>query len=121
MLWQAAYSGLCFWTCFGPILTERAGRRLRNLTAASAVSGERPCHTEPDLDAQVRRDWSDLGAQIASGLVLAIVGVIAAWRGGATAGTCGAAVVVMSYEWARRAAQATAPAFLFALAGSLAP
>lgn len=69
----------------------------------------------------MRRDWSDLGARIVSGLVLAIGGLIAAWHGGAwLAGACGAAVVVMSYEWARMSEpEATMPAFLFALAGSL--
>lgn len=67
------------------------------------------------------RDWSDLGPRIASGLVLAICGVLAAWFGGAwLAGACGAAVVAMSYEWARMSEpEALTPAFLFSLAGSL--
>ena len=68
-----------------------------------------------------RRDWSDLGARIISGLVLAIGGVIAAWYGGAwLAGACGAAVVAMSFEWARMSEPNTQnTAFMFTLAGSL--
>lgn len=78
---------------------------------------------QPDPDAAIveRRDWSDLGARIASGIVLASGGVAAAWFGGPwLAGACGAAVVVMSYEWARMSEpNATMPAFVLALAGSL--
>lgn len=68
-----------------------------------------------------RGDWSDLGARIASGLVLASLGVAAAWLGGPwLAGACGAAVVAMSYEWARMSEpEALMPAFFFSLAGSL--
>jgi len=68
-----------------------------------------------------RGDWSDLGARIASGLVLAAGGVIAAWLGGPwLAGACGAAVVAMSYEWARMSEpKAIMPAFWFVLTGSL--
>lgn len=68
-----------------------------------------------------RTDWSDLGPRIASGLVLAIGGVTAAWFGGPLlAGACGAAVVAMSYEWARMSEpDAIRPAFMFSLAGSL--
>lgn len=68
-----------------------------------------------------RGDWSDLGARIASGLVLALGGLAAAWYGGPWfAGACGAAVVIMSYEWARMSEpEALVPAFAFALAGSL--
>jgi phosphatidate cytidylyltransferase len=68
-----------------------------------------------------RRDWSDLRARIISGLVLASAGVAAAWFGGPwLAGACGAAVVAMSYEWARMSEpQALTPAFMFSLAGSL--
>jgi phosphatidate cytidylyltransferase len=68
-----------------------------------------------------RRDWSDLGARAASGLVLASAGLAAAWFGGPwLAAACGAAVVVMSYEWARMSEpDAIWPAFGFVLAGSL--
>lgn len=76
---------------------------------------------EPDAAIVERRDWSDLGARVASSLVLASGGLAAAWYGGPwLAGACGAAVVVMSYEWARMSEpNATMPAFLLALAGSL--
>jgi phosphatidate cytidylyltransferase len=68
-----------------------------------------------------RTDWSDLGARIVSGLVLATMGVAAAYFGGPwLAGACGAAVVAMSYEWARMSEpEALVPAFAFSLAGSL--
>jgi phosphatidate cytidylyltransferase len=68
-----------------------------------------------------RNDWSDLGARAASGLVLASAGVAAAWFGGPwLAAACGAAVVAMSYEWARMSEpDATMPAFAFTLTGSL--
>ncbi len=68
-----------------------------------------------------RQDWSDLGARVLSGLVLASAGFSAAWFGGPwLAAACGAAVVAMSYEWARMSEpEATMPAFVFALAGSL--
>jgi len=68
-----------------------------------------------------RTDWSDLGPRIASGLVLASAGVVAAYFGGPwLAGACGAAVVAMSYEWARMSEpEALSPAFMFSLAGSL--
>ncbi|MGD9982386.1 MAG: phosphatidate cytidylyltransferase [Hyphomonadaceae bacterium] len=69
----------------------------------------------------MRGDWSDLGPRIASGLVLASLGVAAAYMGGPwLAGACGAAVVAMSYEWARMSEpEAQTPAFMFSLAGSL--
>jgi len=53
--------------------------------------------------------------------VLASGGVAAAWFGGPwLAGACGAAVVAMSYEWARMSEpNAIAPAFILSLAGSL--
>lgn len=56
-----------------------------------------------------------------SSLVLAGAGVIAAIYGGPwLAAACGAAVVAMSYEWARMSEpNAIMPAFAFALAGSL--
>lgn len=78
-------------------------------------------HAEPNGADAARSDWSDLGARIASGLVLAIAGVAAAIAGGPwLAGACGAAVVAMSYEWARMSEpETTTPAFLFGLAGSL--
>lgn len=70
---------------------------------------------------QTARDWSDLGARVASSLVLASAGAAAAWFGGPwLAAACGAAVVAMSYEWARMSEpQAITPAFGFALVGSL--
>ncbi|MBX3429009.1 MAG: CDP-archaeol synthase [Hyphomonadaceae bacterium] len=56
-----------------------------------------------------------------SGLVLALAGVAAALSGGPwLAGMCGAAVVAMSYEWARMSEPENfRPAFMFTLAGSL--
>jgi phosphatidate cytidylyltransferase len=53
--------------------------------------------------------------------VLGAGGIAAAWLGGAwLAAACGAAVVIMSYEWARMSEPgAVTPAFGFALAGSL--
>lgn len=68
-----------------------------------------------------RGDWSDLGARILSGLVLASAGVVAAFFGGPwLAAVCGAAVVAMSYEWARMSEpNAVTPAFAFLLAGAL--
>ncbi len=53
--------------------------------------------------------------------MLAAAGVAAAWFGGAwIAGACGAAVVVMSYEWARMSEpDAITPAFMFTFAGAL--
>lgn len=68
-----------------------------------------------------RGDWSDLGARIVSGLVLASAGVAAALSGGPwLAGMCGGAVVAMSYEWARMSEPENFwPAFIFTLAGSL--
>lgn len=58
---------------------------------------------------------------MASGLVLATAAVVAAWFGGPwLAGACGAAVVAMSYEWARMSEpEQLVPAFGFSLAGSL--
>lgn len=54
-------------------------------------------------------------------MVLATAAVLAAWLGGPwLAGACGAAVVAMSYEWARMSEPDTlVPAFAFSLAGSL--
>jgi phosphatidate cytidylyltransferase len=74
---------------------------------------------EPNRDE--RADWSDLGARVASGLVLASAGAVSAWFGGPwLAAACGAAVVAMSYEWARMSEPAaTNLAFAFALTGSL--
>jgi len=53
--------------------------------------------------------------------VLAIGGFSAAWFGGPwLAGACGAAVVAMSYEWARMSEpENITPAFMLSLAGSL--
>lgn len=69
----------------------------------------------------MRGEWSDLGPRILSGLVLAGAGIAAAWLGGPwLAGVCGAAVVAMSYEWARMSEpDAIGAAFSFALVGSL--
>jgi phosphatidate cytidylyltransferase len=68
-----------------------------------------------------RRDWSDLGPRILSGLVLASAGLAGAYAGGPwLAAVCGAAVVAMCYEWARMSEpEALVPAFAFALIGSL--
>lgn len=76
---------------------------------------------EPAQALQQRKDWSDLGPRIASGLVLASLGLAAAYFGGPwLAAACGAAVVAMSYEWARMSEPlAIMPAFAFVLAGSL--
>ncbi len=88
----------------------------------SAASEELILHPpEPALGRRERTDWSDLSARIASGVVLASAGVAAAWFGGPwLAAACGAAVVAMSYEWARMSEpDALTPAFVFSLAGSL--
>ncbi|MBY0564833.1 MAG: phosphatidate cytidylyltransferase [Hyphomonadaceae bacterium] len=89
---------------------------------ASAASGEQ-IRNEPNplAGAEERGDWSELGARTASGLALALIGVTAAWFGGpALAAACGAAVVAMSYEWARMSEPAALmPAFGFTLAGAL--
>lgn len=75
---------------------------------------------DPAADGAKRSDWSDLGPRIVSGLVLAIGGVTAAYFGGPwLAGACGAAVVAMSFEWARMSEPDKPAAFMFALAGSL--
>lgn len=75
----------------------------------------------PDHDAAARGDWSDLGPRILSSLVLAPAVIAAAWIGGPwIAGAAGAAVVAMSYEWARMSEpKSVISAFAFALAGSL--
>lgn len=87
---------------------------------AGPAASEEPSLSPAEAEPRERRDWSDLGARIASGLVLAVGGVTAAWFGGPwLAGACAAAVVVMSYEYARMSEpDATMPAFWFALAGS---
>lgn len=95
------------------------------MTSTAIASGalEDPVLHPPDrAQARLERtDWSDLGARVASGLVLATAALIAAWFGGPwLAGACGAAVVAMSYEWARMSEpDALVPAFAFSLAGSL--
>lgn len=75
----------------------------------------------PPSEPKAGGDWSDLGARIASGLVLASIGLAAAFMGGPwLAAACGAAVVAMSYEWARMSEPgAFTAAFGFSLAGSL--
>ena len=93
-----------------------------NSIGVTGVLGDRKLtRSEPAAAPVERRDWSDLRARVASGLVLASAAVVAAWLGGPwLAGACGAAVVAMSYEWARMSEpEALAPAFLFSLAGSL--
>jgi phosphatidate cytidylyltransferase len=96
--------------------------RSLNIVIAS-VGTEGTALSKPDLAAgsHERNDWSDLGARVVSGLVLAIGGVVAAWQGGPwLAAACAAAVVVMSYEWARMSEpDAAMAAFAFAVAGSL--
>jgi len=88
----------------------------------SGASGDpKLTRSEPAAAPLERRDWSDLRARVLSGLVLASAALVAAWLGGPwLAGACGAAVVAMSYEWARMSEpEALAPAFMFSLAGSL--
>jgi phosphatidate cytidylyltransferase len=88
--------------------------------ANAVLEGPRLNPTESSA-ARERHDWSDLGARVASGLVLAAFGAAAAWFGGPwLAAACGAAVVAMSFEWARMSEpKATNSAFVFALTGSL--
>lgn len=92
-----------------------------NIAGASGVSGGMVLKPPEPAVLGERRDWSDLGARIVSGLVLAVGGVAAAWFGGPwLAAACGAAAVIMSYEWARMSEPgATNTAFAFAVAGSL--
>jgi phosphatidate cytidylyltransferase len=92
-----------------------------SIAAGIAATEDRTLPAEVAGARMPRGDWSDLGPRIASSLVLAIAGVAAAWFGGPwIAGACGAAVVAMSYEWARMSEpDAIAPAFLFAFAGAL--
>ena len=75
----------------------------------------------PSEDHPAPHDWSDLRARIASGVILGALGVIAALAGGPwIAGAAGAAVVAMSYEWARMSEpEDIKPAFEFVLAGAL--
>ncbi|MBS0384984.1 MAG: CDP-archaeol synthase [Proteobacteria bacterium] len=91
------------------------------MAAASAGTGVPILQAEAAGAGAGRGDWSDLGPRIASSLVLAIGGVAAAWFGGAwIAGACGAAVAVMSYEWARMSEpEAATQAFMFTFAGAL--
>lgn len=54
--------------------------------------------------------WADLGPRVASALVLIPLALAAALAGGPwLAGAAGAAVVVMSYEWARMSAPQSVP------------
>lgn len=66
-------------------------------------------------------ETDDIGARIASALVLGPAAVAAAVAGGPwIAGAAGAAVVAMTYEWARMSEpRALATAFAFALTGAL--
>lgn len=86
-----------------------------------ATEGRRLTPPDAVQSAPSGGDWSDLRARIVSGLVLASLGVAAAFAGGPwLAAACGAAVVAMSYEWARMSEPDTfTPAFMFSLAGSL--
>lgn len=61
----------------------------------------------------------DIGARIASALILIPIGLAAAWFGGPwMAGACGAAAVIMSYEWTRMSEpNALRAAFPICLAG----
>ena len=95
---------------------------MKRTVGVSAVSGDQILSRPDPSQAHIERhDWSDLGARIASGLVLAGTGIVAAYFGGPwLAGVCGAAVVAMSYEWARMSEpEHVFPAFMFVLAGSL--
>lgn len=85
------------------------------------MEGRRLSQPEAVHTAPRRGDWSDLGARIVSGLVLASAGLGAAFMGGPwLAAACGAAVVAMCYEWARMSEpDAIMPAFMFSLAGAL--
>jgi phosphatidate cytidylyltransferase len=98
-------------------------KRRSTFTAGANAALEEPILPPPEqAEAHIERtDWSDLGARVASGAVLATLAVVAAWFGGPwLAGACGAAVVAMSYEWARMSEpEALVPAFAFSLAGSL--
>lgn len=86
-------------------------------SAASMVSqaGKRPTAFEAD------HEPDNLGARIASALVLGPAAVASAVAGGPwIAGAAGAAVVAMSYEWARMSEpKQHIPAFTFCLAGAL--
>jgi phosphatidate cytidylyltransferase len=94
---------------------------LKPTAAANGDTGALTLQAEAAAGRRARGEWSDLGPRIASGLVLAGGGVSAAWFGGAwIAGACGAAVVAMSYEWARMSEpDAITPAFMFTFAGAL--
>lgn len=61
----------------------------------------------------------DIGARLASAIVLIPIGLAAAFLGGPwMAGACGAAAVIMSYEWTRMSEPASLrAAFAFCLAG----
>lgn len=93
---------------------------MKPTAAANGVTGALILQAEAAARG-ARAEWSDLGPRIASGLVLAAGGVSAAWFGGAwIAGACGAAVVAMSYEWARMSEpDAMTPAFMLTFAGAL--
>ncbi len=66
-------------------------------------------------------DWSDLGRRILSAAILIPFGLAAAWAGGPwIAAAAGAAIVAMSYEWARMSEpKSLTPACLFVLVGAL--
>lgn len=68
-----------------------------------------------------RSKLDDLGPRLASAAVLIALGLAVAWFGGPwIAAATGAAVVTMSYEWARMSEPRSLPvAFAFCLAGAL--
>lgn len=75
----------------------------------------------PAPAAVTQYDWSDLGRRVLSSAVLIPFGLGAAWAGGPwIAAAAGAAIVAMSYEWARMSEpKSLTPACLFVLAGAL--
>ncbi|HWA00845.1 MAG TPA: phosphatidate cytidylyltransferase [Caulobacterales bacterium] len=107
------------------------------MNTGAAIGGSEPRTQKPPHDAAAldltgsemnaapapadRHDWSDLGLRILSSIILIPAGLFAARAGGPwLAGAAGAAVVAMSYEWARMSEpNGIRFAFPFALAGAL--
>ncbi|MFZ4122259.1 MAG: phosphatidate cytidylyltransferase [Caulobacterales bacterium] len=76
-------------------------------TAAQAVSAAAEPRSPMDADPPARpgRAWSDLGPRVLSAAALIPAALWCAWAGGPwLAGATGAAVVIMSFEWARMSA-----------------
>jgi phosphatidate cytidylyltransferase len=77
------------------------------MSIADVIAGSAACSVpskEPAAAVQggQARPLHDIGARVASALVLIPIGLGAAWFGGPwMAGACGAAAVIMSYEWTR--------------------